>query len=86
IQLAYQAPKEREAMVLGMVAQMAGVDTVKARKQVMVGSKQECLDRIDEYMKAGATHFIFSMRAPYMLDEVQAFAEEVVPAVRNQAP
>ena len=44
-----------------------------------IGSKQQCLDTVERYRKAGITHFIFMMFAPYFLDEVQAFAEEVLP-------
>jgi hypothetical protein len=36
----------------------------------------------ERYRKAGVTHFIFMMFAPYFLDEVQAFAEEVLPMFR----
>ena len=49
----------------------------------MIGDKQECLDTIERYTKAGVTHFIFMMFAPYFVDEIQAFAEEVMPAVRG---
>lgn len=33
--------------------------------------------------KAGVTHFIFMLFAPFFLDEVQGFAEEVIRAVRQ---
>ena len=49
----------------------------------MIGDKQECLDTVDRYVKAGVTHFIFMIFAPYFVDEIQAFAEEVIPAVRG---
>ena len=55
----------------------------EAREQIMIGDKQECLDTVERYIKAGVTHFIFMMFAPYFVDEIQAFAEEVIPAVRG---
>jgi alkanesulfonate monooxygenase SsuD/methylene tetrahydromethanopterin reductase-like flavin-dependent oxidoreductase (luciferase family) len=48
----------------------------------MIGDKAECLDVIERYLRAGVTHFIFMTFTPYFLDEIQAFAEEVIPAVR----
>jgi len=47
----------------------------------MIGSKEECLDRIAQYEKVGVTHFIFNLRWPILVeDEFQAFAEEVIPS------
>jgi hypothetical protein len=31
----------------------------------------------------GVTHFIFMLFPPYFVDEIQAFAEEVIPAARR---
>ncbi len=82
--LCYRAPKEREQMIAGTVAAMARVSPEDARERIMLGSKQECLDRIEQYVRAGVTHFIFSLRWPILAeDEFQAFAEEVIPAVRG---
>ena len=51
----------------------------------MIGGKDECLDKVEQYRKVGVTHFIFSLRWPILVDdEFQAFAEEVIPAVRQQ--
>jgi alkanesulfonate monooxygenase SsuD/methylene tetrahydromethanopterin reductase-like flavin-dependent oxidoreductase (luciferase family) len=49
----------------------------------MIGDKQECLGTVERYVKAGVTHFIFMTFVPYFEDEMQAFAEEVIPAVRR---
>ena len=54
-----------------------------ARKSIMIGDKQECLDTVARYQKAGITHFIFMLFTPYFVDEIQAFAEEVIPAARR---
>jgi hypothetical protein len=34
-------------------------------------------------VQAGVTHFIFMTFQPYFVDEMQAFAEEVIPAARR---
>ena len=49
----------------------------------MIGDKKECLGTIARYVEVGVTHFIFMTFAPYFVDEIQAFAEEVIPAVRS---
>jgi alkanesulfonate monooxygenase SsuD/methylene tetrahydromethanopterin reductase-like flavin-dependent oxidoreductase (luciferase family) len=61
---------------------MFGATPEAARKAIMIGDKQECLDTIERYGKVGVTHFIFMLFQPIHEDEVQAFAEEVIPAVR----
>ncbi len=82
--LCYRAPKEREQMIAGAVAAMARTSPEEARERIMIGSRQECLDRIEQYVRAGITHFIFSVHWPILVeDEFQAFAEEVIPAVRG---
>jgi F420-dependent oxidoreductase-like protein len=79
----YAAP-EREQMMMQIVAGMGQTTPEKARGQFMVGGKQECLDTIERYVRAGVTHFIFMLMAPNFLDGVQEFAEEVIPAVRGK--
>jgi F420-dependent oxidoreductase-like protein len=79
--LAYNAAPARQDMVCGLIGGMRGVSPEEARQQIMVGDKQECLDTIERYRKAGVTHFIFMLFAPYFVDEVQGFAEDVIPAV-----
>ncbi len=74
---------DREGFVQGLIAGMRGTTPEVARKQIMIGDKQECLDTIDRYRKVGVTHFIFMTFAPYNVDEMQAFAEEVIPAAKR---
>ena len=81
--LCYRNPK-REATVQRLVAGMRGSTPEAARPSIMIGDKQECLDTIDRYAKAGVTHFIFMTFTPYNADEIQAFAEDVMPAVRSR--
>jgi len=79
--LCYRNP-DREGFVQGLIAGMRGTTPEVARKQIMIGDKAECLETVERYRKAGVTHFIFMTFAPHNVDEIQAFAEEVAPAVR----
>ncbi len=83
IALCYRAPREREQAVMAMVGAMSGKQPDQVRGQIMIGGKQECLDTIERYAKAGVTHFIFMSVAPYFLDDFQRFAEDVMPEFRN---
>lgn len=80
--LCYRAP-EREKVSLDRVSAVTSVSPEQARRQMMVGSREECLATIDRYIKVGVTHFIFTLPRPFFPDEVQRFAEEVIPAVRS---
>ncbi len=82
--LCYKASKEREEMISQVVASAAPITPQQARDRIMIGGKDECLEKIAQYAKVGATHFIFSLRWPILVEEeFQAFAEEVIPAVRR---
>ena len=83
IGLSYKAPAEREKSVLGRIMAISGATAEQARRQMMIGSREECLETIDRYLKAGVTHFIFTLPRPFYPDEVQRFAEDVIPAVRS---
>jgi len=83
--LCYRASKEREAAVMGLIAQMENGTPEVARKRIMIGqSPEECFDTIDRYVSAGVTHFIFMVFGEYNVDEIQRFAEEVMPAARKR--
>lgn len=80
--LCYKAAPPRQEFMCNLIAHMNQKSPEEARRQIMIGDQQECLDTIARYRKAGITHFIFMIFAPYFLDEIQGFAEEVIPAVR----
>lgn len=80
--LCYGASPERERAIEGMVAAMQQCTPAEARQRAMIGGRQECLDTIERYVRAGVTHFIFMTLPPVTPDEIQAFAEEVAPAAR----
>ena len=81
--LCYRAAPEREQFVCQVMASMRQTTPEQARRQIMIGQKQECLDTVQRYTRAGVTHFIFMLFVPHFEQEIQAFAEEVIPAVRG---
>ncbi len=81
--LGYRAGKDREKEIVARAAAMSRSTPEEARRNVIVGSAQECLDTIARFGKAGVTHFIFSMTPPYLEEGIQAFAEEVIPKARQ---
>ena len=81
--LCYRAPKEREDFVTGLVSSMQQTTPEEARKRAMIGTAEECFATIERYRKVGVTHFIFMTFVPYNTDELQAFAEEVLPRAKK---
>jgi F420-dependent oxidoreductase-like protein len=79
----YGASAEREQRVLETAVGMVGGTIEEARARVMVGSKDECLERIAGFEKVGVTHFIFMIMPPYDREALRAFVEEVVPAAKR---
>ena len=82
--LCYRADKPREDFVCQLMGGMRQVSPAEARRQIMIGDAQECLDTVERYTKVGVTHFIFMTFQPYYQDEMQAFAENVIPKVRGR--
>jgi alkanesulfonate monooxygenase SsuD/methylene tetrahydromethanopterin reductase-like flavin-dependent oxidoreductase (luciferase family) len=82
IPLCYRASKEGEERATKMAAVLGRTSPDEARKQMLIGGAQECLDTIDRYLKVGVTHFTLASFQPFDLDEVRRFAEEVIPQTR----
>jgi len=81
--LCYKAAPPRQEFMCNLIAHMRQTTPELARRQIMIGDQHECLDTIGRYNKAGVSHFIFMAFAPYFLDEIQGFAEEVMPQCRR---
>jgi len=82
--LCYRASKEREQFVCAVAAAMDQSSPDEVRGRIMIGDAQECLDTIERYSRVGVTHFLFMTFAPYVEEEMQRFAEEIIPQVRPQ--
>ena len=81
--LCYKANADREQFMCMLMSRMRQTTPEAARESIMIGDKQECLDTVARYTKAGVTHFIFMSFTPYFTEEIQGFAEDVMPAVRR---
>jgi alkanesulfonate monooxygenase SsuD/methylene tetrahydromethanopterin reductase-like flavin-dependent oxidoreductase (luciferase family) len=83
--LCYKAPQQRQDLATQMIAMMTQGTPEQAREKMIVGGKQECIERIEGYLKAGVTHFIFMHAPPITAEEdLQAFAEDVIPVFSEQ--
>jgi F420-dependent oxidoreductase-like protein len=81
----YKAPKQREETLSSMVGMMAQTTPERARDRMIIGSKQECVDKLEGFIKAGVTHFIFMHNPPLTSEEdIQAFAEDIIPQFRSR--
>ena len=61
----------------------SGVPGAQANERaggMLFGTASQVIDRIGEYVDAGAQGLNIALRAPFSWDALQAFAEEVVPA------
>ena len=83
--LCYKASADREQFMCMLMGRMRQTSPEAARESIMIGGKQECLDTVGRFTAAGVTHFIFMSFTPYFTDEIQGFAEEVMPAARRGA-
>ena len=60
-----------------------GKRAVVQRPGMLFGTPAEVVDRINEYMEAGAQGINIALRAPFDWDAIQAFHEEVIPAFES---
>jgi F420-dependent oxidoreductase-like protein len=81
--LCYTPDKALQDMIVQLLAAAFGAPPAEMRARMIVGAKNECLDQVAAYAKAGVTHFIFMCIAPYPHDQIQGFVEEVAPAARK---
>ncbi|HEY2774268.1 MAG TPA: TIGR03560 family F420-dependent LLM class oxidoreductase [Candidatus Binatia bacterium] len=83
--LCYSLDEDRQLAACQMLAHAYGLTPEKARGRMMIGGRDECLDKVAAYRAIGITHFVFMCFAPVFSDELQAFAEEVAPQARAMA-
>lgn len=81
--LCYSTNKDRQSAACEALARAYRISAEQARELILIGSRDECLARIDAYRSAGVTHFIFMCFGSIFLDELQAFSEEVAPQARR---
>jgi len=83
ITLCYRSTREQEEEAVGFTARIGRTSAEQARRQMMIGDKQECLDKIKLYSQAGVTHFIFMLREPFAPEEISRYADEVIATARR---
>jgi len=81
--LCYRASAEKEAEVAAGMAGIMQVSAADARRQIMMGGREQCLDLIERYVNAGITHFIFLVLPTNVNEEFERFAQEVIPELRR---
>lgn len=80
--LCYTADESIQQMICELLAGAYDSTPEAVRAQSMMGTKDECLEKIDAYKQAGVSHFIFMSFQPYDTAGMQAFAEEVATLAR----
>jgi F420-dependent oxidoreductase-like protein len=73
----------------GMLADMAsrrGMSLEEARNSMLWGSPDQVIKKLEAYREVGVTHIILSQRAPYDASQLELFAREVIPALRETVP
>jgi F420-dependent oxidoreductase-like protein len=83
--LCYTMDGGRQELMTAILSATFGMEPDEARRRMMIGSRDECLEKVASYTEVGVTHFIFMLMTPYFTDEIRSFAEEVIPAARAQA-
>jgi len=74
-----------DAMLADMASRRA-MTLDEAKAGMLWGSPDQAIKKIEAYRDMGVTHIILSLRAPYDASQLELFAREVIPAVRQQVP
>jgi len=74
-----------DAMLADMASRRA-MTIEDARAAMLWGSPDDAIKKIEAYRDLGVTHIILSLRAPYDAAQLELFANEVLPALRETVP
>ncbi|HEV2013206.1 MAG TPA: LLM class F420-dependent oxidoreductase [Candidatus Dormibacteraeota bacterium] len=74
-----------EAMLSDMASRRA-MPIEEAKATMLWGSPDDAIKKIKAYRDMGVTHIILSLRVPYDPAQLELFAHEVIPALRETAP
>ena len=78
-------PSKVDGMLADMAARRA-MTIEDARASMLWGTPEQAVGKLREYREMGVTHIILSLRAPYDLRQLELFAREVIPALRQTVP
>lgn len=83
IPLCYRVPAETEAAVASAMAGIMQTSPEEARKGIMIGRRDQCLDTIARYVNAGISHFIFLVTPFNVEEEFERFAQDIIPQFKG---
>ena len=81
--LVYTTDAERQKMMCELLAGLYDTTPDNVPERIMIGSRDQCLEKVNAYRQVGVTHFIFMSFPPYDHGEIQGFIEEVGPEARS---
>jgi len=84
IPFCYRARREQEAAERNFAAALGRTSPEEAEKQMIIGTRDECLETIERYARCGVTHFILIAARSFVPEEISRFADEVIAAARTR--
>ncbi len=84
IPFCYRASREQEKAAIQFAAALGRRSPDEARRQMIIGGPDECLDTVERYARCDVTHFILIAARSFEPEELSRFADEVIAAVRTR--
>ncbi len=79
-----ESEQELEARI-EQVARSRGLDAERLRSLALVGTPEQCVERLLPYVKMGVGDFLIGARQPADLATLELIAKKVAPALREEA-
>ena len=79
-----ESEHELEARI-EQVARSFGLDAERLCSQALVGTPEQCVERLLPYVKMGVGDFLINARHPADLETLELIAKKVAPALRKEA-
>jgi F420-dependent oxidoreductase-like protein len=71
---------------LDRVIRQRGLPPERAGEMIIAGSPEQCIEKIHRYRALGVSEFMLITLEPFDDDELETFAEHVLPAFKQDAP
>jgi F420-dependent oxidoreductase-like protein len=81
--LALTLDPARADQLVADIAARRQADPEELKASMLWGTPDEIIRQVEAYRDAGVSHIILSLRPPYDLSQLERFATEVIPAVRE---
>jgi len=82
--LALTLDRSRVDPLIADIAARRRADPAQLKPGMLWGTPEDIVRQVEAYRDAGVRHIILSLRPPYDLDQLERFAAEVIPAVRER--